>query len=246
VAGALLAAGIVAAILVGGRSTSPPATPGTAVPVASPTTAPTAPTRSLAPGPAPTTVPEVTIPATTTGPTPSSSTLSGDLLAFADLGGFYDTVPTDSAMQLASSTCLTELGPAGAASSAQTYFAGPAAGSLPAINEVLAGYDGTAAARAYTRDVGILGHCTPLTLTLDGTAASVTLAADTDVLPVGDAESAFTGNTTVAGRTEAVSVAVVLRSQVVVLIVYVDTVPASNAIYGDFPSTIAAAVGKLA
>jgi hypothetical protein len=245
VAAALLAAGIAAAVLVGGRTPTSPSTTGATVPSTAPTGTTTVPAGTLAPGPTPTTVP-VTIPATTTGQTPSSSTLADDLLAFADLGGFYNTVPSDSARQLASSTCLNQLGPAGAASSAQTYFAGPAAGSLPAINEVLAGYNGIDAGQAYARDVATLQHCTPLTLTLDGVPVSVTLAPDADVLPVGDAESAFTGTTTVAGRTEAVSVAVVLRSQVVVLVIYVDTMPASNAIYGDFPSTIAAAVGKLA
>jgi hypothetical protein len=244
VAASLLAAGLAAAVVVGGRSTTSAASaPVGTVPTTTSTAVPTS-AGTLAPGSAPTSAP-VTAPTTPSGPTPSSSTLSGDLLAFADLGGFYDTVPSDSEAQLASSTCLTQLTPAGAASSAQTYFAGPASGSLPAINEVMAGYDGASAGQAFARDVATLQHCTPFTLTLDGTPASVTLAANTDVLPVGDAESAFSGTTTVAGRTEAVSVAVVLRSQVVVVVVYVDTVPASNAIYGDFRSTIAAALGKL-
>jgi hypothetical protein len=38
----------------------------------------------------------------------------------------------------------------------------------------------------------------------------------------------------------------VLDGKIVVVVVYVDNVPPSNAIYGDLPSTVGAAVGKLA
>ncbi|MCU4186077.1 hypothetical protein K6U06_17035 [Acidiferrimicrobium sp. IK] len=191
------------------------------------------------------TIPVTTLPPAA-GSAPSSATLSANLLAFADLGGFYDPVPADSSRQLAASPCLSQLAPTGAATSASTYFAGPARGSLPAINEVVAGYNGAAATAAYAHDVSVLQHCSPVTVTVAGATATLRLAPVANTLPASDTESAFGGTGVVQGRTWSVDIGLVAQPQVVLLVIYIDTVPPSNAIYGNFPSTLAAALGKLA
>jgi hypothetical protein len=244
----VLAAAVVAVLVAGGAGAATVHRPGAATLQRSgarlPGTEGTAGPQRTAPQSTPS-VP-VTVAPTVPGVPPSSVVLTAGLLDFADLGGFYDPKPADSAQQLASSPCLARLAPLGAASTAQTYFAGPDYGEVPAINEVVGGFTGAGAAAAYAHDVAVLGSCTPLTATVDGVTGSARLAPVAATLPPGDTESAFSGTAPAGGRTWSVNVGIVQEAQLVVVVVYIDTVPPSDAIYGNFPSTVAAAAGKLA
>jgi hypothetical protein len=67
-----------------------------------------------------------------------------------------------------------------------------------------------------------------------------------DIPPVAEGVSTYKGQFTGYAGTEQLQVGLVLDGQIVLSVVYIDTVPASAAIMGDFAADISAAIGKLA
>jgi hypothetical protein len=61
---------------------------------------------------------------------------------------------------------------------------------------------------------------------------------------VGDQSSAYEGQFQLFGRTEQLGIELVQTGRTVFVVTYIDTVPPSNAIFGDLSSTVSAAIGK--
>lgn len=204
----------------------------------SPSTARTAPLTAAKP-------PPTTAPPTTAGqPGTSSATLAANLLTPTDLGGFYAARPDAANAFLASAPCLAGLAPAPAQSGrAVTGLLGPDAGSVPDITEVVLSYPGATAAAVYRSLVAAMQACPSFAMSLGGAEVRVPLGA-AHLPAVGDADSAYQGQFHLYGRTEQLGLELVLAGHNILAISYVDTVPASNALFGDLPSTVSAAIGK--
>lgn len=187
-----------------------------------------------------------TPPATTVpgGPGPSSAVLAAGMLAPVDLGGFYRVNDPYASGVLSTAPCLAGVGPS-QAQSGRAFVGLVVPGGHPAITEVAVSYPGSAAEQVYQSVNQTLAACAAFSVNLEGSGATVQMTRQ-NLPPVGDASSAFGGTFTVSGRSETLQVEVVLDGKIVLVVVYVDTVPASNAIYGDMPSTVGAAIGKLA
>lgn len=209
------------------------------------------------------TVPEVTsttVPAHPVATTPPVSTttdaaspagpdtgyLEANMLTPTDMGGYYQIVPSNATDLLASAPCLAALQPAPDQSGrSTTALVGPDLYGLPAIVEVVQSYPGAAAAAVYQAMAGAISSCPSFSLDFDGTHEEVTL--QTAVIPpVGDRDQVWQGTFTYGARSVLLQIGVALSSQEVVAMVYLDSVPASAAIMGTFPSTLSAAIGKLA
>ena len=188
----------------------------------------------------------VTPPATTVpgGPGPTSAALAAGMLAPVDLGGFYRVNDPYASNVLSTAPCLAGVGPS-QAQSGRAIVGLIVPGGHPAITEVAASYPGSAAEQVYQSVNQALAACTAFSVNLAGSVVTVPVSRQ-NLPPVGDASSAFGGTFTNSGRTETLQLEVVLDGKIVLVVVYVDTVPASNAIYGDLPSTVGAAIGKLA
>ncbi len=230
-----LAAGIVIAGVVGVAIHRQPATGSAAPPV--PTTVP----------PAPTTLPHPTTaaPSTTVGvPGTGSAALAANLLVPTDLGGFYAVSASAANALLDSAPCLAGLAPSAAQSGrAVTGLLGPDAGSVPDITEVVISYPGAAAGAVYRSLTATLQACPTFGLAVGGTRVTVPLAA-ANLPAVGDASSLYQGQFQLDGRREQLGIGMVLAGHNVLTITYIDTVPPSNALFGDLPSTVSAALGK--
>ena len=118
------------------------------------------------------TVPQTT---TTTAPSPPSTaldqaTLEASLLVANDLGGYYTSIPADSAPRLASSGCLAPLGqPPAAKRQAVQYLRGPFGPDLPDIDEEVDAYATPAAAAAGFATLGAASAaCTSTRIALAG------------------------------------------------------------------------------
>lgn len=221
----ILAAGIAGSVTVGGPGAPSRARAGaTTVPQA--TTAPP----TSAPGPG--------------SPGPSTAALTSGMLAPVDLGGFYRFNQAYASTVLTTAPCLAGVGPS-QSQSGRAYVGLMVPGGHPAVAEVAASYPGSTAEQVYQSVNTALAACTSFAVDLDGAGVRVQMS-HRDIQAVGDASAAYGGTFTSSGRTDSLEIGVVLDGKIVLLVVYVDTVPPSNAIYGDLPSTVGAAIGKLA
>jgi len=184
-------------------------------------------------------------PATTAGPPgASSATLAANLLTPTDLGGFYAPNLEAADDFLDSAPCLAGTLPAPSQSGrALTGLLGPNRGSVPDITEVVLSYPGSRATAVYRSLTAAMQACSSFAMSLGGTALRVPIAAGS-MAAVGDASSEYQGDFDVDGRTEQIGIAIVLSGQNVFAVTFVDTVPPSNAILGNLPSTVSAAIGK--
>lgn len=230
-AAAVLAAGVAGSVTVGKSpatrgSTSPPTTVGGTTTAPPATTAP----GTTAPGPG--------------GAGPDSAALSAGMLAPVDLGGFYRVNDPYASTVLSTAPCLAGVGPS-QAQNGRAFVGLVVPGGHPAITEVAASYPGSSAEQVFHSVSDALAACTTLSANLKGEQVNVRLSAQSNP-PVGDASSSYGGTFSAGGRNWSLQLEVVLDGKIVLLVVYVDTVPPSNAIYGDLPSTVGAAIGKLA
>ena len=189
-----------------------------------------------------------TTPAPTTtvagGPGPSSAALAAGMLAPVDVGGFYRVNDAYAATVLATAPCLAGAGPSPSQNGRAVVGLVVPAGH-PAITEVAASYPGATAERVYESVNQAIAACVAFPVNLGGESVTVHMSPQS-LPPVGDASSAYRGTFNAAGRDQALQVEIVLDGKIVLVVVFVDTVPASNPIYGDLPSTVGAAIGKLA
>jgi hypothetical protein len=202
-------------------------------PVSTPTTAPST-----------TTVPTTSETTTPDAPGPSSPALAAGMLAPVDLGGFYRVNAPYASTVLSSAPCLAGMAPS-PSQNGRAFTGLIVPGGHPAIAEVAASYPGSGAEQVYHAVSSALGACTAFSVNLAGSSVRVQMS-PRSAPSVGDASQAYGGTFTVSGMPESLQVEVVLDSNIVLVVVYADTVPASNAIYGDLPSTVGAAIGKLA
>lgn len=226
-AAAVLAGGVAGAATVNtARDTNPHRPAVTALPGTATTTAPV-----------PTTGPP-------SGPGPSSAALGAGMLAPVDLGGFYRVNDPYAEGVLSTAPCLAGVGPS-PAQNGRAVVGLMVPGGHPAVTEVAASYPGATAVQVYHSINQSLAACTAFPVSLGGDRVTVHITPQ-NLPQVADASSAYGGTFNASGRNQSLQVEVVLDAKIVVVVVYVDTVPPSNAIYGDLQSTAAAAVGKLA
>jgi hypothetical protein len=173
------------------------------------------------------------------------ATLETDLLVANDLGGYYTSLPDDSAPRLAGSGCLAGLGlpPAGEVRAVQ-YLRGPFGQDLPDIDEQLTSYPTAArAAGAFATLDRVLTGCTSTSLAIAAGTATATLAPFA-VAGLGDQAVTAQGPFHLGSLVGKVTVSVVRLSTTVVVFVFADRDPPSLAILGTPQSTLRAAVGK--
>lgn len=198
-----------------------------------------------------TVAPVTTVPASTTttpsaGPGESSQRLAANLLVPTDLGGFYRVSSSAASTVLHSAPCLAGLGPSPSQSgSAAQGLQGPDSGGLPFITEIAGSYGGDVASAVYQQVVSSLRSCPTFSADIEGSEQHVPLA-EGNLQQVGDASSEFEGAFTSAGRAEKLQVGLALSGQNVICVVWVSASAGYNPIYGDLPSTLSAAIGKLA
>jgi hypothetical protein len=170
--------------------------------------------------------------------------LGANLLVPTDLGGFYAVRPDVGAALLDSAPCLAGLSPSPSQSGrAVTGLVGPDYGPVPEILEVVMSYPGSAANGVYQSLTTAMQACSSFAVSLAGTAVRVPIASES-MPTLGDRSAAWQGQFTIGGRTQQLGVAVALSGQKVFCVMFIDTVPRSNAIYGDLASTVSAAIGK--
>jgi hypothetical protein len=180
------------------------------------------------------------------GPGATSQVLASNVLTPTDLGGFYRVNIGVAVAVIRSAPCLAGLGPSPAQSgSASTGLVGPDAGGLPFIAEIVGSYPGGTSAGVYQQVTDALKACSTFSATIEGVSDHVPLA-EGSLQQVGDASSEFEGSFTTAGRPERLQLGVALSGQNVVCVVWVAATAGYNPIYGDLPSTLSAAIGKLA
>ena len=154
--------------------------------------------------------------------------------------------PADAVALIRSAPCLAGLGPSSAQSgSASTGLVGPDGGGLPFIAEVVGSYPGGTSAGVYQQVAASLKACSTFSANIEGVADRVPLS-EGNLQQLGDASSEFQGAFSAAGRAEKLQVGLALSGQDVVCVVWVAAAAGYNPIYGDLPSTLAAAIGKLA
>ncbi|HEX4865139.1 MAG TPA: hypothetical protein VFV02_13800 [Acidimicrobiales bacterium] len=193
-----------------------------------------------------TTVPSPTTTTAPAGPGQSSQTLASNLLVPADLGGFYHQSPPAGLSLFRSAPCLVGLGPSTSQSGSATQgLVGPDAGGLPFITEIVGSYPGSTAAAVYQQVMAALRSCPTFSANIGGGEQHIPFA-EGNLQQVGDASSEFEGTFNTAGRAEKLQVGLALSSQNVICIVWVSVTSGYNPIYGDLPSTLSAAIGKLA
>ena len=166
------------------------------------------------------------------------------MLAPVDLGGFYRVNNPYAEGVLSTAPCLAGAAPS-PAQNGRAVVGLMVPGGHPAVAEVAASYPGATAVQVYHSINESLAACTAFPVDLSGVTVTVHMTAQ-NLPEVADASSAYGGTFNASGRTQSLQVEVVLDRKIVVVVVYVDNVPASNPIYGDLQSTAAAAVGKLA
>ena len=163
-----------------------------------------------------------------------------------DMGGFYHVDLTTAASILNSAPCLGGFEPSPSQSGrAATGLIGPDYLGVPTIVEEAVSYPGSSADAVYRSLAAVMRDCASFPVELGGTHVSVRLAPFT-IPAVGDAVVCFQGDFAYAGRTDKLQVGVVLNGQTVLLLLYIDSVPQSNPLFGDFVSTVSNALGKLA
>jgi hypothetical protein len=193
-----------------------------------------------------TSVPATTSTTTAAGPGASSQALAANMLTPTDLGGFYRTNTGFAASVIRSAPCLAGLGPSPSQSGmASTGLVGPDAGGLPFIAEIAGSYPGATSAAVYQQVTAALKACSTFSASIEGVSDHVPLS-EGNLQQLGDASAQFEGSFNSGGRAERMQVGVALSGQDVVCVVWVAATAGYNPIYGDLPSTLSAAIGKLA
>jgi hypothetical protein len=191
-----------------------------------------------------------TRPPPTTAPEPagaSSAVLAANLLTPTDLGGFYTPDPEAAAAFLDSAPCLAGLLPAPSQSGRAVtgLVVVSNLGQVPDVTEVVLSYPGSTAAAVYRSLTATMADCLLFAVSLDGTQLRISLGAGS-MPAVGDASSLYQGQFQLDGLTEQLGLAFVLDGQEVFAVAFLGRVPVppSDAIMGDLPSTVSAAIGK--
>ena len=205
----------------------------------------TASSSSLPPAPAsPTTL--VPAPAVPPGEPADSATLAAGMITPTDMGGYYRIDSSAAATILHSAPCLAGLTSSSADTGrADTALLGPDYHSVPTIVEVVASYSGQQPAAVYRAVVAAVDACPSFAVNFGGTALGVPLRRIT-IPAVGLASTAWAGTVPFAGSNLELQVGVVLDGHSVVALMWIDSVPPSAAVMGDFTSTLSVALGKLA
>lgn len=206
------------------------------------TTAGTRPSTTTVPGPATTTA---TAPAGGP-PGPGTGDLENGLVTPTDMGGYYRVDAASATTVLDSAPCLAVFQASPAQSGrAVTALIGPDAHSVPMFVEVVQSYPGAVAADVYRNVVTAVSGCPELGFDFGGTPvrAPITPLA---IPPVGDSDHVWSGNFSYSGQTFSAQLGVVLTGRTVLGLLWVDTVPPSAAVMGNFTSTLSLAIGKLA
>lgn len=217
---------------------------GWAKPSASATTRSTTPT------------PPATTPTTSPGnPGPSSAALESSLITPTDMGGYYRVVPSFAAGFVASSPCLARLAappPTGGpvpvpapSGRALTGLLGPDEHSVPTIVEEVESFPGATARAGYDDVTSALSACPVLSFDFGGPTVAVRLAA-TAIPPVGDADRVWSGSFAEEGSAFSIQLGIVVHSDEVLALVWIDSSPPSDPVMGSFVSTLSVAIGKLA
>lgn len=184
-------------------------------------------------------------------PGPGTSYLSANLIDPTDMGGYYQVSTKAASTFLGSAPCLASLQPGHSQDGhsqdghAAEVLYGPDLYSVPEMVEVVSSYPSSSATAAYRDVAGSIGGCRPLSFDFGGSRVGATLTAGS-IPPVGNADRVWSGRFTYQGRSMSVQLGVVLAGQTVISIVWIDTVPGSDPIMGNFVSTISVAIGKLA
>lgn len=163
------------------------------------------------------------------------------------MGGYYQIEPTTAAAVLGSAPCLAGLRPSPAQSGrAASALVGPNLYGVPTFVETAVSYPGSSAQSVYRALVATMASkaCTNFGLQFSGTSEKVPMT-PAPIPAVGDADSVWQGQFQLPGRTEKLQVGLVLVGQIVLNLIYVDTVPPSDPIMGTFVSTLSNAIGKL-
>lgn len=204
-----------------------------------------------------TTTSPATTPTTSPGnPGPSSAALESGLITPTDMGGYYRVIPAFAAALVASSPCLSRLAspppparggtPVPAPSGrALTGLLGPDEHSVPTIVEDVASFPGATARHAFDAVTSALSACPVLSFDFGGPTVAARLAA-TAIPPVADADRAWSGSFSEEGSAFSIQLGIVLHSDEVLALVWIDSSPPSDPVMGSFASTLSVAIGKLA
>ena len=188
-----------------------------------------------------TTVPEAGGP-----PGPGTADLENGLVTPTDMGGYYRVDPASATAVLDSSPCLAVFQASVAQSGrAVTALLGPNAHSVPMFVEVVQSYPGATAADVYRNIVTALGGCPQLGFDFGGGMVQAPVS-HVAIPPVGDSDHVWSGTFEYSGQSFSAEIGVVLTGRSVLGLLWVDTVPPSPAIMGNFTSTLSLAIGKLA
>ncbi|HMC39154.1 MAG TPA: hypothetical protein VKI19_05790 [Acidimicrobiales bacterium] len=207
----------------------------------------TATTRRPGPAPTPPDRTPTTPPTTVAGPPPPGpAQLEAGLVTPTDMGGYYRVSADAASALIDSAPCLAVLQPSSAqAGRAVTALLGPDLHSVPTIVEEVASYRGGAAPSVYRSVRTALDACRSLAVQFTGAPALIRLQ-PSSVPPVGDADRAWSGTFTSSGDRFTFQVGVVLTGPDVLAVIWVDSVPGSDPVMGNFVSTLSLAIGKLA
>lgn len=162
------------------------------------------------------------------------------------MGGYYEVDPQVAAAVFDSAPCLAALQPSPyEAGRAATALLGPDRHSVPTIIEEVASYPGAGSGSVFRAISGSLTACRSLSFDFAGTPVTSRMAEST-IPPVGDADQVWAGQFAYAGQSFTVDIGLVLDGPEVLSVIWLDSVPASNAVMGSFASTLSLAIGKLA
>lgn len=168
------------------------------------------------------------------------------MLTPTDMGGYYRIDASVGSAILDSAPCLGGVEPAPSQSGrATSALLGPDRYGSPTFVEVAASYPAGQATGVYRALTTAIMQCLPFSVDFAGTHQSVFLRSATTPA-VGDAVSAWRGTFELVGQIEQLQVGVIVQGDLVVVLVYFDSLPPSNPIMGDFSSTLSNAIGKLA
>lgn len=185
-------------------------------------------------------------PAASGPPGPASDQLRSGLITPTDMGGYYRVDEASATALLDSAGCLAVLQPAaGQSGRAVTGLLGPDANSVPTVVEVVASYPGSVAADVYRNVVAAIGGCPSLAFTFGGTPVRAPITAGS-IPPVGDSVHVWSGRFDIGSLAFSVQVGAVLAGRTVIGLIWIDRVPPSAAVMGNFTSTVSLAIGKLA
>jgi hypothetical protein len=176
-------------------------------------------------------------------PAPSAQLAAG-LVAPVDMGGYYHSAPAALAAFLVPAACLGSLAPqAGQTGRAAEALVTRNEFSVPQIVEVVASYPGADAQRAYHRAVAAVDDCGRLEFGFDsGLAAGVPVAES--VPAVGEAVEAWGVPFSQDGVAFELQLAFVVAGDDLFFVGWIDRVPPSAAIMGNFTSTVSLAIGE--